>query len=172
MDPACILVTGIMCMSPEYVQVTSRVTMHQTTDDVLPAEIDPASVQRLGVSVYISAGGHVIEYWPLRALNKLCSGSVCIYYRKTCDERQKICSYADGPSHFETTETGTRERFMPEEFIIHYQSEAALREAESHIFIVAGPKDQQRHIPLTGMTVLTTGDDEPSCRYPTTEPGC
>jgi len=142
MDLSCIVVFGVLCVPPEYGDVTQR-TGHIVTIAGQEERLEPVpdALVKLGVQIdfYSTDYGYSV---PRFILERLCAGDKCFYYRKSCDVDEMRCTYLFGEVRLHPL-TG-RNTLMPGTFFITYNSEDALRRVEENISIVWGADNEMR----------------------------
>jgi hypothetical protein len=151
---ACILVTAFLCLNPPYRPVVQHITFAPPGQQ--PAGPSKADIEKVGVEINI-AGSHEIEFTPSTGFDKLCADAGCYYYRKSCEEARKYCSYKYDFVPAKDDKGGKPELYL-EGISIGYKSAEQLKVAEENIFVQIRGDGEPVEIPLSRMKSSTSFD--------------
>lgn len=127
----CILMTLGLCVAPAYKPVVEHGGfLRQMNADGTSQVASAEAVARLGVKITILHSDEIYTV-PARAMNHACMIHWCVYYRKHCDWKRRVCIYRLG---------GGIERsgaITVQDFSIAFDSVDHLKEAEQQVAFVS-----------------------------------
>ena len=118
---------------------------------------DPGAVKALGFTINFNASD-VLRTWNASPANKICVGTRCIYYYKTCGPSR--CDYEYGnytPAYGPGMVPLGRDVLYPGNMSITYTTQDALQSAEHNIFLALGPDGDKVFVPLSEVKVGSDG---------------
>ena len=151
---------GAICVSTAYEAVVSSGGI--MTAPASNTRADPDAVRTLGAQIGFIVSDF-LRSWNAAPANKICVGTRCTYYYKTCNANR--CDYQYGypvPGY----------PLYPGNMSISYTTQDTLQSAERNIFLALGPDGDKVFVPLSEIKTTTDGRRTLICAPGSTDPDC